>query len=164
MRKPQGMTINYSTIYNEDGTQEIGFRYNDTDGINIDKHYEGIESKDIYSRLLTDIMKDISIQSDRIKQEKERKALEAKKAEEAKKAAAATKNTKTQSYEEIIEDLRKRIQIIESENKSLKLNNEALNRKIKENTKTQETLKQIEEKTLEEAYDWFLKLFDNSEF
>lgn len=135
MRNPQGMTINYSMARNENGEHEIGFRYNDTDGIDIDRHYTGMKEEDIYNQLCTDVINDIYKQCNAIK---EKKALEANK---AKKAA---KDKPTQSFEEIIEDLQQRLKKVEEENRSLKIDNDILNQRVKDNlNKPQE---KIEEK------------------
>ena len=131
MRNPQGMTINYSMARNENGEHEIGFRYNDTDGIDIDRHYTGMKEEDIYNQLYTDVINDMSKQYNAIK---EKKALE------------ATKALPTQSYEEIIEHLQQKIKKIEEENRSLKIDNDILNKRVKDN------LNKPQEK-VEEKYD-----------
>ncbi len=156
MRKPQGMTMNYSMVTNEDGSQEIGFRYNDTDGVKVDKHYEGEQDDDIFSHLLKDVMKDISVQSAQIRKEKERKALAEKEAEKARKAAAT--KAPTQSYEEIIEDLRQKLKKIEEENKSLKIDNDILNKRVKDNI--HQEVKKKEQKRVEEKYNPYKILED----
>ena len=145
MRKPQGMTINYSMIKNENGEHEVGFRYNDTDGIDIDRHYSGAKEEDIYTQLYTDVIEEMSKQYDAIR---EKKALEAAKA----KKVAAPKVQPTQSYEEIIEDLRRKIEKIEEENKSLKIDNDILNKRIKDNLN--QTTKKSQEK-IEDKYDLY---------
>ena len=157
MRKPQGMTMNYSMVTNEDGSQEIGFRYNDTDGVKVDKHYEGEQDDDIFSHLLKDVMKDISVQSAQIRKEKERKALAEKEAEKARKVAAA-KKAPAQSYEEIIEDLRQKLKKIEEENKSLKIDNDILNKRVKDNI--HQEVKKKEQKRVEEKYNPYKILED----
>ena len=145
MRRPQGMTINYSMIRNENGEHEVGFRYNDTDGIDIDRHYSGAKEEDIYTQLYTDVIEEMSRQYDAIR---EKKALEAAKA----KKAASAKAQPTQSYEEIIEDLRRKIEKIEEENKSLKIDNDILNKRIKDNLN--QTTKKSQEK-IEDKYDLY---------
>ena len=102
-------------------------------------------------------MKDISVQTAQIRKEKERKALAEKEAEKAKKVAAA-KKAPAQSYEEIIEDLRQRLKKTEEENKSLKIDNDILNKRIKDNI--HQEVKKKEQKRVEEKYDPYKILAD----
>lgn len=157
MRKPQGMTINYSMVRNENGEHEVGFRYNDTDGIDIDRHYSGAKEEDIYTQLYTDVIEEMSKQYDAIR---EKKALEAAKA----KKAAAAKAQPTQSYEEIIEDLRRKIEKIEEENKSLKIDNDILNKRIKDNLNqtAKRSQKKVEEKY--NPYKMLEELFNSEDY
>lgn len=157
MRRPQGMTINYSMVRNENGEHEVGFRYNDTDGIDIDRHYSGAKEEDIYTQLYTDVIEEMSKQYDAIK---EKKALEAAKA----RKAAAAKAQPTQSYEEIIEDLRQKIKKIEEENKSLKIDNDILNKRIKDNLNqtAKKSQKKIEDKY--NPYKMLEEIFNSEDY
>ena len=153
---PQGMTINYSMVTNENGEQEIGFRYNDTDGINIDKHYTGKKEEDMLNKLCFDVLKDMEKQTAAIKEAKAKKALEAEK----KKKATPKKAV---DYDAIIEQLQKTIEDMREENQSLKLDNEVLNKRIKDSLKTQQKPVQKQEekydvyKMLENIFDDYIK-------
>lgn len=146
MRNPQGMTINYSMARNENGEHEIGFRYNDTDGIDIDRHYTGMKEEDIYNQLYTDVINDMSKQYNAIKEKK------------------AAKDQPTQSYEEIIEDLRRKIEKIEEENKSLKIDNDILNKRVKDslNQTAKKSQKKVEEKY--NPYKMLEEIFNSEDY
>lgn len=153
MRKePRGLTINYSSVTNENGEQEIGFRYNDTDGIDIDRHYTGMREEDIFTQLCCDVLDDMEKQTTAIKEAKEKKALEEKKKAEAAKKKEATRRT-TMNYEQIIEELQEKLAAARQENQSLKLDNEVLNQRIKDNLKKPEKSVKKENKKPEEKYN-----------
>ena len=133
MRNPQGMTINYSMIVNEDGQQEIGFHYNDTDGIDIDRHYKGDSNEKMLGKLCQDVVTEITKQTSEIKK---RKAIEAAKEEETKKAAKAKKTISKKEqvdYIKKVEELEARLKALEEDNRALQLDNEVLNKRIKDN-------------------------------
>ena len=122
MTKPKGMTINYSMVTNENGEQEVGFRYNDTDGVNVDRHFNGGKDENVIGKLYTEVLKEINAQSQAIKQQK---LLKEKKAQEKKQKPV-------KNYDEIILDLQKKLKAAEEEAQSLRIDNEILNRRVEE--------------------------------
>ncbi len=149
---PKGMTINYSMITNKDGKKEIGFRYNDTEGINIDKHYEDIDEKDIFAKLYKDVIVDMSKQTLALEEAKKQKI-------EAKRAEASKKTNMTEDYTQIIENLRKELENTRAELDSLKIDNEALNRRIQDRIQEEQKQKDKEVSDFLNAYDWLRDIF-----
>lgn len=165
MNKPQGMTVNYSMIVNEDGKQEIGFRYNDTDGIDIDRHYQGNKGENILNQLLNDVVTDISKQSAAIKKAQEHKAIEERRAKKESSAPQKRVSSKTKDHDEVIAELRKKLAAMEEENKSLKIDNEILNRRVKENLNNQkEEKKEPVQKNDFEPYNLISQILDEFGF
>lgn len=132
MRKPQGMTINYSMIMDENGQHEMGFHYNDTDGVDIDRHYQGKDVDKMLSKLCQEVITEVATQTAEI--EKQKKLAEAKKATKVKKAAP--KVDKTEQSKRIAE-LEARLKDLEDKNQSLQIDNEILNRRIKDTLKAE---------------------------
>lgn len=122
MSKPKGMTLNYSMVTNEDGQQEIGFHYNDTDGIDVNRHVTGKDTEDIFTKLYHDVVNEITKQANAISQKKKMEAAQKQKAENNKKEAVNAR----------IAELEARLKELETNNKSLKIDNEILNRRIKD--------------------------------
>jgi len=125
-RKPIGQTVNYSYVVNEDGQQELGFRYQDTNGINIDKHYTGTQEDKLVNQLWKDI-----------REEKEKQVAALKEAEQAKKIEAEKKEQKV-DYTTLLAAIRKENERITKENMALRQEIEALNRKLEEKPAPQE--------------------------
>ena len=118
MNKPKGVTINYSHVINEDGNQEIGFRYNDTDGINIDKHYTGTQE----DKLIAQLCKDVQLET-------EKQAAALKETNQIKKLEAEKKQQK-QDYAALLAAFKKEAERLAKENEVLKDELAALNKKL----------------------------------
>ena len=152
MSNAQGMTINYSMVTDEKGQKEIGFRYNDSDGINIDKHYTGTKEDDLLSKLCYDVVKDMQKQTAAINNAKKKKMFT-----EKKKADSKNKN-----YDEIIKQLQQELKVAKEENQSLKIDNEILNKRIQDNLNPQPKEQKKQEKVKKTSLDdFFATLLDD---
>lgn len=150
MSSAQGMTINYSMVTDENGQKEIGFRYNDSDGVDIDKHYTGKKEDDLLSKLCYDVVDEMQKQTAAINKAKQRKMLNEKKKADNKK----------KNYDEIIAQLQRELKEAKEENQSLKLDNEILNKRVKDNLNTQPKQPTKEVPTEKKNEDYLSALLD----
>lgn len=142
MNKPKGVTINYSHVINEDGNQEIGFRYNDTDGINIDKHYTGTQE----DKLIAQLCKDVQLET-------EKQAAALKETNQIKKLEAEKKQQK-QDYAALLAAFKKEAERLAKENEVLKDELAALNKKLEEKPAEKPALQENKTKATASWEDW----------
>lgn len=134
---PKGMTINCSVITNDKGNQEVGFRYTDTSGIDIDRHYEGNDLMKIINTLYGDVVSDMTKQNKEIlaaKQEKEKSQAASKKSAPVKNDFEVT----LKGYEAALQKAQAELKALQTENDSLKIDNKILNERVKNVIKQQE--------------------------
>ena len=118
-----GSTMNWSLTEN-DGQYELGLRYKDSNGIDIDHQ---IEDDDL-SSLVKKVYKDFS--KDYIKQAKVLKAAAAEKAKKEAEKKSELEDSKPESMEDKgYNELRAKIRQLEQENNALKINNKILQRR-----------------------------------
>lgn len=142
-----GLTLNYSMV-EQDGKYEMGFHYNDTTGIDVDKSVAGNDPEDMIYELAADVVAEITEQG-------QKQLEQAQKEEESKKQAEEDKYV--EQLEKIIEDLT-------AENNSLKVDLNILQRRaddaVKESVEKKDSKKKKSKKIV---YQPIFDLFDDED-
>lgn len=155
---PKGMSINYSMTTNEKGNKELIFKYNDTSGINIDKHYEGKDDMKMIDTLYREVIAEMSKQAHALLEQK--KAKEAAKQKKTLKSDVEfqTKPKESVQYENALKELQDKIHKLQVENDSLRVDNLVLNERLKEQFKEVDK-KEQKAISIEELFEKFLDDF-----
>ena len=152
---PKGMSISYSMVTNDEGNQELTFKYNDTSGINIDKHYEGQDAMKMVDTMYRDVVEDMTKQAHALLEQKKAKEATKQKKTLKKDVEFQTKPKESTQYENALKELQDKIHKLQVENDSLRADNLVLNERLKKQFKEVDK-KEQKAISIEELFEKFL--------